>query len=105
MLIIQRGNPWPDTNIMQMVKHTNEIAPFVVKGQQPLSVLRCLLYRQCTADLMAWKFRIAYCSQWILLSGALFFFLVGHRRCCLRWCMFWAQILERGSILPWNVFT
>jgi hypothetical protein len=31
MFISQRGNPWPDTNIMQMVKHNNEMASFEVK--------------------------------------------------------------------------
>jgi hypothetical protein len=40
MFISQWGNPWPDMNIMQMVKHYNKMASFVVKVQQPLPVLR-----------------------------------------------------------------
>jgi hypothetical protein len=41
MNIRQRGNPWPDMNIMGMVKYNNEMASFVVNVQQPLPVLRC----------------------------------------------------------------
>jgi hypothetical protein len=41
MFITQGGNPWPDMNIMQMVKHNNEMASFVVNVQQPMPVLRC----------------------------------------------------------------
>jgi hypothetical protein len=40
MIIGQRSNPWPDMNIIEMVKYNNEIASFVVKVQQPLPVLR-----------------------------------------------------------------
>jgi hypothetical protein len=43
MFISHLGSPWPDMNIMQMVKHNNEKAPFVVKVQQPLSVLKTLI--------------------------------------------------------------
>jgi hypothetical protein len=31
MFIIQQGDPWLDTNIMQMLKHNNEMASFLVK--------------------------------------------------------------------------
>ncbi len=41
MIIRQRGNPWPDMNIMGMVKYNNKMASFVVKVQQLLPVLRC----------------------------------------------------------------
>jgi hypothetical protein len=43
MLISQRGNPWPETNITQMVKHNNKMSSFVVKVLQPLSVLKILI--------------------------------------------------------------
>ncbi len=38
MIIGQRGNPWPDMNIMGMVKYHYKMASFVVKVQQPLPV-------------------------------------------------------------------
>ncbi len=43
MFISQRGNPWPDTNIMQVVRHNSKMASFVVKFHQNLSVLTMLI--------------------------------------------------------------
>ncbi len=50
------------------------MASFVVKEWQPLPVFNMLINRQCTADLMARKRRIAYYAQWIRVIGFLFFF-------------------------------
>ena len=40
MFISQRGDPWPDTNIIQMLKHINKMVSFLVMYRQPLRVLQ-----------------------------------------------------------------
>jgi hypothetical protein len=64
------------------------MASFIVTVQQPLPVLRFLLYRQCTADLMTGKCRIAYYSQWI----------ESHRRCCVVF-----SLSKHGPRLPFSL--
>ncbi len=40
MFISQRGDPWPDTNIMQMLKYNNKMVSFIVMYRQSLPVLQ-----------------------------------------------------------------
>jgi hypothetical protein len=80
MFINQGGNPWPDTNVMQMVKHNNKMASFVVKVQQPLPAQKRLIVQTMHSRSYGRKMK----NSLLFTMDRVISFLVLHRRCCLR---------------------
>ncbi len=64
MFIGQRGDPWPDTNIMQMLKYNNKMVSFIVMYRQSLPVLQDV---NCTdnAQQIFWRENI----EWLAIHN------------------------------------
>jgi hypothetical protein len=57
----QRGDPWPDTNIMQMLEHDNKMSSFMVKVWAKTAA--CTKDVNCTYN--ANQILAGKCYQWI----------------------------------------
>ncbi len=71
--LIRGGNPWPDTNIMQMEKHNNKMASFVVKVQQPLPAQKRSIVQTMHSRSYGRKMKNSLLFKWIESSAFSFF--------------------------------
>ncbi len=94
--LIRGGNPWPDTNIMQMVKHNNKMASFVVKVQQPLPAQKRSIVQTMHSRSYGRKMK----NSLLFTMDRVISFLVLHRRCCLR-CVL--SLTEGEPLQGWSV--